>query len=92
MLRAQAVGGCGRCGTAGGGLAARHCTAAWHGTATHPLLALEPFCRCDAKDQSVHLFSLPPSWDPWVPAGEGAARVEREVAAEQAAAAARAEL
>lgn len=78
--------------------ARRGCAGGGGEAARHPLLMPPPpthahaLRRCDAKDQSVHLFSLPPSWDPWVPAGEGAARVEREVAAEEAAAAARADL
>lgn len=44
-------------------------------------------CRCDTKDQSIHLFAMPRAWDPYATAEESAARMAAEEAAEEAAAA-----
>jgi hypothetical protein len=34
--------------------------------------------RCDAKDQSIHLFAMPRAWDPYSPAAAMAAAIEAE--------------
>ena len=37
---------------------------------THPP-TYPPVCRrCDAKDQMIHLFAMPPTWDPYTPAAQ----------------------
>ena len=33
--------------------------------------AKQPFW-CDAKDQSIHIFAMPPGWDPYAAAGDAA--------------------
>lgn len=43
-------------------------------------------CRCDAKDQMIHLFAMPQAWDPYSPADELARGLQREAAQEAAAA------
>ena len=39
----------------------------------------QPFW-CDTKDQSIHIFALPPGWDPYAPAADslegGGARLQ----------------
>jgi hypothetical protein len=40
-----------------------------------PSLPCPPLpCRCDAKDQMIHLFAMPPTWDPYTPAAQAKAR------------------
>jgi hypothetical protein len=55
---------------------ARHALALCHsGGPPAPALPCPPLpCRCDAKDQMIHLFAMPPTWDPYTPAAQAKAR------------------
>ena len=71
----------------------RGAAAAWLPAPSESLLLPFLSCRrCDAKDQSIHLFAMPLAFDPWAPAGESGARLAAEAAADAAEADARGEL